>query len=49
MKANHQKRALVFGNLIETVYGVYRNRRARGITRLAVEAHILVLREQQLP
>jgi hypothetical protein len=47
MKANQSKRALTFGNLIETVYGICGNRRARGIIRLAVDAHIVVFREQQ--
>jgi len=47
MKANREKRALTFGSLIETVYGVCGNRRARGIIRLAVDAHIVVFREQQ--
>jgi hypothetical protein len=47
MKANHKKRALTFGNLIETVYGVCGNRRARGIIRLAIDAHIVVFREQR--
>jgi hypothetical protein len=48
MKASHKKRALTLGNLIETIYDVDGNRRARGIIRLAVEAHIIVFREQQL-
>ena len=47
MKASQKKRALTFGNLIETVYGVCGNRRARGIIRLAIDAHIIVFREQQ--
>ena len=47
MKANHQKRALTFGGLIETVYGVCGNRRARGIIQLAVDAHVVVFREQR--
>jgi hypothetical protein len=47
MKANHKQKALRFGNLIETVYGVCGNRRARGIIRLAIDAHIVVFREQQ--
>jgi hypothetical protein len=46
MKANYKKRALTFGNLIETVYGVCGNRRARGIIRLAVDAHVVVFRKQ---
>jgi len=38
---------LTFGHLIETVYGVCGNRRARGIIRLAIDAHVVVFREQQ--
>jgi hypothetical protein len=47
MKANHKKRALTFGNLIETVYGACGNRRAKGIIRLGIDAHIVVFREQR--
>jgi len=47
MKTNHKKKALTLGNLIETVYGVCGNRRARGIIRLAVDANVIVFREQQ--
>jgi hypothetical protein len=47
MKATHKKKALTFGNLIETVYGVCGNRRARGIIRLAIDAHVVVFRKQQ--
>jgi hypothetical protein len=47
MKANYKKSALTFGSLTETVYGVCGNRRARGIIRLAVDAHVVVFREQQ--
>jgi hypothetical protein len=47
MKANHMRKALTFGNLIETVYGVCGNRSARGIIRLAVDAHVVVFREQR--
>ena len=44
MKANHKKKALTFGNLIETVYGVCGARRAKGMIRLAINAHIVVFR-----
>jgi hypothetical protein len=47
VKANHEKKALTFGNLIETVYGICGNRQARGIIRLSVDANIVVFREQQ--
>jgi hypothetical protein len=46
MKANHKKKALTFGGLIETVYGVCGARRAQGIIRLAIDAHVVVFREQ---
>ena len=42
MKASHKKEALTFGKLIETVYGVCGSRRARGIMRLAIDAHVVV-------
>jgi hypothetical protein len=47
MKAHHKQKALTLGNLIETVYGICGNRRARGIIRLAIDAHVVVFREQQ--
>jgi len=47
MKVNYKRKALTFGNLIETVCGVCGNRRARGIIRLAVDAHVVVFREPQ--
>ena len=47
MKADHKQKVLTLGNLIETVYGVCGNRKARGIIRLAVDAHVVVFREQQ--
>jgi hypothetical protein len=47
MKANHKQKALTLGNLVETVYGICGNRRARGIIRLAMDAHVVVFREQQ--
>ncbi|MGD0061359.1 MAG: hypothetical protein ABSD58_18280 [Verrucomicrobiia bacterium] len=47
MKANHKQKALTLGNLIETVYGVCGNRRARGIIRLAIDAHVVVFRRQE--
>jgi hypothetical protein len=47
MKANHRRKALTFGNLIETVYDACGNRRARGIIRLAIDAHVVVFRKQQ--
>jgi len=47
MKANHKKEGLTFGDLIETVYGVCGNRTARGIIRLAIDARVVVFREQR--
>jgi hypothetical protein len=47
VKAGHKKQALTFGNLIETVYGVCGNRSARGIIRLAIDAHVIVFRKRQ--
>jgi hypothetical protein len=47
MKAKHKKQALTFGNLIESVYGVCGNRSARGIIRLAIDAHVIVFRKRQ--
>jgi hypothetical protein len=44
MKVNYRKKALTLGNLIETVYGVCGNRRAKGIIRLAIDAHVVVFR-----
>jgi len=46
MKTNRNK-ALVFRNLIETVYSVCGNQRAGGIIRLAIDAHVIVFRKQQ--
>lgn len=47
MKANHKKTGLTFGDLIETVYDVCGNRTARGIIRLAIDARVVVFREQR--
>lgn len=47
MKTNHKQTALTLGNLIETIYGVCGNRTARRIIRLAIDAHVVVFREQQ--
>ena len=47
MKADYKHKALTFGKLIETVYDACGNRRARGIIRLAIDARVVVFREQQ--
>jgi hypothetical protein len=44
MKASHRKKALTFGDLIATVYDACGKRRARGIVRLAVNAHVVAFR-----
>jgi len=38
------KRTLTFGELIEDFYTAYGKRRAKGILRLAVKAHLVVFR-----
>jgi hypothetical protein len=47
MKTNHKNKALTLGYLIETVYGVCGNRRARGIIRLGLDANVIVFQERQ--
>ena len=47
MKTNHKKKALRFGDLIAAVYGACGKRRARGILRLAVNAHVVEFAGQQ--
>jgi hypothetical protein len=44
MKTNRKKNALTFGDLIAAVYSVCGKRRARGIVRLAVIAHVVAFR-----
>jgi hypothetical protein len=46
MKTNRQK-ALTFGGLIAAVYSVCGKRRAPGILRLAVNAHVVAFRRQR--
>jgi hypothetical protein len=47
MKATHKNKVLTFGNLIETVYGACGNRRANGMIRLAIDAHVVVFQKQR--
>jgi hypothetical protein len=47
MKTNHREKALTFGDLIAAVYSFCGKRRARGIVRLAVNAHVVAFRGQQ--
>jgi hypothetical protein len=44
MKANRMEKGLTFGKLIVTVYSACGKRRARGILRLALLAHLVVFR-----
>jgi len=47
MKTNGKKRALAFGDLIAATYRAWGARRAKGLMRLAVNAHLLVFRGRQ--
>jgi len=44
MTINHKKKALTFGDLIAAVYRDCGKRRAQGIVRLAVNAHVVTFR-----
>ena len=41
MKANQKPKPLTFGELIAAVYNICGKRRARGLVRLAVNAHVI--------
>jgi len=41
MKTHGRKRNLTFGEFIERVYDVCGKRKARGIVRLAIKAHLI--------
>jgi hypothetical protein len=51
MKTNHEKKALAkeltLGEFINSVYDVWGKRRAKGIVRLAIKAHLIEFRGQQ--
>jgi hypothetical protein len=47
MKTNLKKRAPTFSDLIVAVYDACGQRRAKGILRLAVNAHVVVFRGQR--
>jgi hypothetical protein len=47
MKTNHKKKALTFGDLIEGGYRVCGKRKATGIVRLAIKAHLIEFHGQQ--
>jgi hypothetical protein len=41
MKTNYRKRSLTFGEFVVSVYDVCGTRQARGVIRLAIEAHLI--------
>ena len=47
MKTNHKKKALTFGDFIAAAYRAWGSRRARGLVRLALNAHLVVFRGRQ--
>jgi hypothetical protein len=47
MKTNGKKKSLTFGDLIAATYRAWGARRAKGLVRLAVNAHLVVFRGQQ--
>jgi hypothetical protein len=44
MKTNCRKRCLTFGEFVACVYDAWGKRKARGIVRLAVNAHLVEFR-----
>jgi hypothetical protein len=47
MKTIHKRKALTFGDLIAAVYKACGKRRAKGIIRLAVNAHLVTFSGHQ--
>ena len=47
MKSNHKKKVLTFGDFIAATYRAWGSRRARGLVRLALNAHFVVFRGRQ--
>lgn len=47
MKTIRDKKSLTFGDLIAATYRVWGAHRAKGVVRLAVNAHLVVFRGQQ--
>jgi hypothetical protein len=47
MKTSQKKKALTFGEFVASVYEACGKRKARGIVRLAVNAHLVEFRGQQ--
>lgn len=48
MKTHSMKKNLTFGEFIERVYDVCGKRKARGIVRLAIKAHLIEFRNHSL-
>jgi hypothetical protein len=44
MKTRATKKALTFGELVQSFYRAHGHRRAKGILQLAVKAHLVVFR-----
>jgi len=44
MKSNHKKKTLTFGDFIAATYRAWGAHRARGLVRLALNAHLVVFR-----
>ena len=47
MKTNGKKKTLTFGDFIAATYRAWGSHRAKGLLRLAVNAHLVVFRGQQ--
>lgn len=47
MKTDANKKSLTFGDLVAATYRAWGARRARGLVRLAVNAHLVVFRGRQ--
>jgi hypothetical protein len=47
MKTNCRKKALTFGEFIARIYDVCGKRKARGMVRLALKAHLIEFRGKQ--
>ena len=47
MKTNGNKKSLTFGDLVAATYRAWGAQRARGLVRLAVNAHLVVFRGEQ--
>ena len=47
MESDGKKRTLTFGDLITAAYRAWGAQRAKGLVRLAVNAHLVVFRGQQ--